>query len=188
MHADFMGILTATSQFGPREAPAYIRGETSPFRQIRSGHDARGMTRNSWPPASQSLRAKESHLRKPAGRDANRILGHYASINSRGPSMIDNPKQVADLLAKLEAALPLPAIVTPRLAAALRQQSPVGSIQPRCEMTWVSNAGDEGGIVCKLSIEGESGGKKLQLFTSIPRLDFDRRLPLAHEIVAYQKR
>ncbi len=33
------------------------------------------------------------------------------------PPMIDNPKQVADLLSKLEAALPLPAIVTPRLAA-----------------------------------------------------------------------
>ena len=102
--------------------------------------------------------------------------------------MIDNPKQVADLLEKLKAALPLQAIVTPRLAASLRQQSPSGSIQQRCEMTWVSNAGDEGGIMCKLSIEGESGGKKLQFFVSITHLDFDRRLPLAHEIVAYQKR
>jgi hypothetical protein len=102
--------------------------------------------------------------------------------------MIDNPKQVADLLARLEAALPLPAIVTPRLAAVLRQQSPGDSIQQRCEMTWVSNAGDEGGIVCKLSIEGEPGGKRLQFFTSITHLDFDRRMPLAHDIVAYQKR
>jgi hypothetical protein len=54
-------------------------------------------------------------------------------------------------------------------------------------VTWVSNAGDEGGIVCKLSAEGEAADKKLEFFTSITHLDFDRRLLLAHEIAAYQK-
>ena len=53
-------------------------------------------------------------------------------------------------------------------------------------MTWVSNAGDEGGIVCKLSVEGEADNK-LEFFTSITHLDFDRRSPLAREIAAYQK-
>jgi hypothetical protein len=101
--------------------------------------------------------------------------------------MIDNPKQVADLLSKLEAALPLSAMVTPRLAAILRQQSPGASIPKQCQVTWVSNAGDEGGIVCKLSVEGEADNKKLEFFTSITHLDFDRRLPLAREIAAYQK-
>ncbi len=101
--------------------------------------------------------------------------------------MIDNPKQVADLLAKLEAALPLPAIVTPRLAATLREESPGASIPKACQVTWVSNAGDEGGIVCKLSAEGEADNKKLQFFASITHLDFDRRSPLAREITAYQK-
>jgi hypothetical protein len=101
--------------------------------------------------------------------------------------MIDNPKQVTDLLAKLQAALPLPAIVTPRLAAVMRQQSPGASIPKVCQVTWVSNAGDEGGIVCKLSAEAEADNKKLQFFTSITHLDFDRRLPLAREITAYQK-
>jgi hypothetical protein len=100
--------------------------------------------------------------------------------------MIDNPKQVADLLSKLEAALPLPAIVPPRLAAALRQQSPGASIPKECQVTWVSNVGDEGGIVCKLSVEGEADNK-LEFFTSITHLDFDRRSPLAREIAAYQK-
>ena len=100
--------------------------------------------------------------------------------------MIDNPTQVADLLSKLEAALPLPAIVTPRLAATLRQQSPGASIPKECQVTWVSNAGDEGGIVCKLSVEGEANNKSV-FFTSITHLDFDRRLPLAREIAAYQK-
>ena len=42
--------------------------------------------------------------------------------------MIDNPELTANLLAKLEAALPLPAIVTPYLAGALRKQSPEASI------------------------------------------------------------
>jgi len=100
--------------------------------------------------------------------------------------MIDNPKQVADLLSKLDAALPLPAIVTPRLAATLCQQSPGASIPKECQVTWVSNAGDEGGIVCKLSVEGEADNK-LEFFTSITHLDFDRRSPLAREIAAYQK-
>jgi|SRR5580700_4457142 hypothetical protein len=101
--------------------------------------------------------------------------------------MIDNPKQVADLLAKLEAALPLPAIVTPRLAATLRQQSPGVTIPKACQVTWVSNAGDEGGIVCELSAKGEADNKTLQFFTSTTHLDFDRRLSLAREITAYQK-
>jgi hypothetical protein len=102
------------------------------------------------------------------------------------PPMIDNPKQVADLLSKLEAALPLPVIVTPRLAATLRQQSPEASIPKECQVTWVSNAGDAGGIMCKLSVKGEADNK-LGVVTSITHLDFDRRLPLAREIAAYQK-
>jgi hypothetical protein len=53
-------------------------------------------------------------------------------------------------------------------------------------VTWVSNAGDEGGIVCKLSVVGEAG-KKLEFFVSTTHLDFDRRSPLTREIVAYQK-
>jgi hypothetical protein len=81
--------------------------------------------------------------------------------------MIDNRKQVAGLLAKLNTALPLPANLTPRVLSLLRQQSPGAAIPPRCHITWVSNAGDEGGIVCKLSAEGEAGGEKQQFFVSI---------------------
>jgi hypothetical protein len=54
-------------------------------------------------------------------------------------------------------------------------------------VTWVSNAGDEGGIVCKLSVEGKADNKKLEFFTSITHLNFDHRLPLARAIAAYQK-
>jgi hypothetical protein len=110
-----------------------------------------------------------------------------AKVEDRTLPMIDNPKQVDDLLAKLQAALPLPAITTPSLAATLRQQSPSAVIPKACRVTWVSNAGDEGGIVCKLSAVGEANGKKLEFFTSITHLNFDPRLPLAREITAYQK-
>jgi hypothetical protein len=107
--------------------------------------------------------------------------------------MIDNPKLTADLLRKLEAALPVPAIITPFLANALRKQAPEASIPGNCQIVWVYNMGDAGGILCKLSVEGElpaeaqDEGEKVFL-ASITHLDFDHRHPLAHEIAAYQKR
>ena len=100
--------------------------------------------------------------------------------------MIDNPRQVAELLSKLEAALPLPAVMTPQLAATLHKRSP-GVVLPRdCQVTWVSNAGDEGGIVCKLTVEGGAEDREAY-FTSITHLNFDPRQPLTREIAAYQK-
>ena len=45
--------------------------------------------------------------------------------------------------------------------------------------------GDEGGIVCRLDF-GQDDGEKV-FFVSITHLTFDRRLPLAREIAAYQK-
>jgi hypothetical protein len=101
--------------------------------------------------------------------------------------MIDNPKQVADLLEKLQAALPLPAIIIPRLAATLREQKPGMSIPRECQVTWVTYAGDEGGIMCQLSFTAEAGEEDA-FFVSITHLDFDPRLPLAREIAAYQQR
>ena len=102
--------------------------------------------------------------------------------------MIDNPKQVAELLAKLEAALPLPATLTPRLAKHIREQKPGITIPKECQVTWVSNAGDEGGIVCKLSFPGEAVGQDAVFVTSITHLEFDHQLPLAEDIALYQQR
>jgi hypothetical protein len=101
--------------------------------------------------------------------------------------MIDNPELTANLLAKLEAALPLSAIVTPYLAGVLRKQSPEASIPRTGQVVWIYNAGDEGGILCKLSVEGAADSNQA-FFVSITHLAFDRRLPLAREIAAYQKR
>jgi hypothetical protein len=99
--------------------------------------------------------------------------------------MIDNPQLMERLLTKLQAALPISARVTPEVAAALQAESPTSEIPPACSITWVSYAGDEGGIVCRLDFARET---KKQVFASITHLRFDPGLPLAREIAAYQKR
>jgi hypothetical protein len=99
--------------------------------------------------------------------------------------MIDNPEQVERLLAKLQAALPVPARLTPEAAATLQAQQAAGRIPPACAITWISYAGDEGGIVCRLDFGQET---EPAVITSITHLRFDPRLPLAREITAYQKR
>ncbi len=99
--------------------------------------------------------------------------------------MIDNPLQTELLMAKLKAALPLPATATPLLLAQLLEQAPGRDLSPSCQITGIHYVGDEGGIVCQLDFghgEGEKG-----FFVSITHLTFDRRLPLAREIAAYQK-
>jgi hypothetical protein len=99
--------------------------------------------------------------------------------------MIDNPVQVERLVDGLTAALPLAAFVTPELAAIIRAQSPGAEAPRRCNVTWVSYSGDEGGIVCKLDLGPGRDAKAF--FVSITHLAFDRRAPLAREIAAYQK-
>ena len=98
--------------------------------------------------------------------------------------MIDNPDQTERLLARLQAALPLPARVTPELAATLQTKNTATEIPTTCSITWISYAGDEGGIMCRLDFERES---KTATFASITHLRFDARLPMARDIAAYQK-
>ena len=50
-------------------------------------------------------------------------------------------------------------------------------------VTWISYAGDEGGIMCRSTPAPIQRAR----FTSITHLRFDPRLPLAREIGAYQK-
>jgi hypothetical protein len=97
--------------------------------------------------------------------------------------MIDRPDQVERLMERLGAALPIPTRATPELQATLRAQRGV-ALPTNCRVTWVSYAGEEGGIVCKL--EGTSDLAEA-VFASITHLRFDARLPLARDIAAYQK-
>ena len=106
-------------------------------------------------------------------------------IPAEGLFVIDNPAQVEHLIAKLRAALPLSATVSPSMLAQLQEQSPDLALPPRCQITWIHYAGDEGGIVCKLDFRTEDD--RAVFVVSITYLTFDRRLPLAREIAAYQK-
>ena len=106
-------------------------------------------------------------------------------IPAEGLFVIDNPLQVELLIAKLKAALPLPATATPPMLAQVQEQAPGLDLSSRCQITAIHYAGDEGGIVCKLDFGTEDAEKVF--FVSITHLTFDRRLPLAREIAAYQK-
>ena len=98
--------------------------------------------------------------------------------------MIDNAEKTGRLLASLQAALPVPARVTPELAAAVKAQNSASEIPSACSVTWISYAGDEGGIVCRLEFGQET---EKAIFASITHLCFDPRLPLARDITDYQK-
>lgn len=80
----------------------------------------------------------------------------------------------------------MPARMTPRLIATIREQNPDLTPVAACRITRVNYAGDEGGMVCHLARDGEDGSGRL-IVTSITHLDFDPRLPLACDIAAYQK-
>jgi hypothetical protein len=100
-------------------------------------------------------------------------------------SMIDNPEKAERLVTKLRESLPLAALLTPQLSALVRTEKPSMSVPSVCPITRVDYAGDEGGIMCRLEIG--SGDGSAVFYVSITHLAFDRRLPLAREIAAYQK-
>ena len=97
--------------------------------------------------------------------------------------MIDHPDQVERLMERLSAALPFPARVTPEVQLALQKERGV-AMPPDCTVTWISYAGDDGGIVCRVEAEI---AKTEAVFASITHLRFDPRSPLSREIIAYQK-
>jgi len=98
-------------------------------------------------------------------------------------TVIDHPEQVERLMERLGTALPIPARLTPEVQMTLRQQRGV-TMPIDCSVTWISYAGDEGGIVCRLEAPAETAEA---VFASITHLRFDPRLPFTREIVAYQK-
>jgi hypothetical protein len=98
--------------------------------------------------------------------------------------MIDDPQEVRELLAALEAQLPMQAYPTPGLVAALHQQrADINLIDP-VQIDRALYLGDTGGIACAIAIRG---GKNV-LVTSITHLNIDKDHPLAGRIRAYQMR
>ncbi|HLO76383.1 MAG TPA: hypothetical protein VK196_08005 [Magnetospirillum sp.] len=99
--------------------------------------------------------------------------------------MIDDPAKTEHLLERLREHLPFPAVLSSPAAAILRKQVGNRDVPPQCEVTQLQYAGDEGGIVCGLALTIDTGDRTI--FISITHLLFDRRMPLAREIAAYQK-
>jgi len=102
-----------------------------------------------------------------------------------GNTMIDNPKQVERLLAKLKESLPLFAMLTPEVAAIVREQSPAVELSQRYSVTRVEYAGDEGGIVCKVDLGPANDDRAL--CASITHLRFGPAGSIGRQIAAYQK-
>ena len=93
------------------------------------------------------------------------VSDRQSAIGQR--SMIDNPELGERLLTRLQAALPISARVTSEAAAALQAENPTSKIPLVCSITWVSYAGDEGGIVCRLDFVQET---EKDVFASITHL------------------
>jgi hypothetical protein len=107
------------------------------------------------------------------------------AANHEAANVIDNQDQANRLLRKLTEVLPLSALATPALLAHLRGRSSAAKITLDCVVTKVFYLGDEGGITCHVTFDEEE--KEEVFLVSITQLAFDRRLPVAREIAAYQK-
>jgi hypothetical protein len=79
-------------------------------------------------------------------------------------TVIDHPEQVERLMERLGTTLPIPARLTPEVQMTLRQQRGV-TMPANCSVTWISYAGDEGGIVCRLEASAETAEA---VFASLP--------------------
>jgi hypothetical protein len=99
--------------------------------------------------------------------------------------MIDDPDKTDILISKIKSALPIDAGLTEALQRLLATRSPGMPIPTKCRMIDVMYLGDEGGVACRLDIDGPE--TKAQHIVSITHLTFDRRSPLYREIDAYQR-
>jgi hypothetical protein len=97
--------------------------------------------------------------------------------------MLDKPEKTRELVAKLKAALPFEAALTPDLIAHLaRQQNPV-AVKSTETVTDISYAGDDGGIVCHIRPEGADS----MIVASLTHVRIARSLPFAAAVIDYQK-
>lgn len=98
--------------------------------------------------------------------------------------MIDDEKDVYELIEALNEHLPMRAYATPPLVKAVRQEGADIKVNDDVEIDSVLYLGDEGGIACAI---GLWGGKTV-VVTSLTHLRIDRDHPLAERIQAYQLR
>ena len=100
--------------------------------------------------------------------------------------MIDDLRTIDALMARIDAALPMPAHVGSDVLLTLRREAPEAALSHRCDVTEVRYAGDEGGILCTLDFDDHAS--KAVYIVSITHVTFERRNPLRRDIERYKKR
>jgi len=100
-------------------------------------------------------------------------------------NMIDNPEKTQKLITEMDACLPMPARLSHDLKVMIRRQ--VASISPpqQCQVVEVFYTGDEGGISCRLDLDGQDTHDPI--IVSITHLKFDKHCQLYRQIDGYQK-
>lgn len=98
--------------------------------------------------------------------------------------MIDDEKDVRELIDALNECLPMRAYATLPLVKVVRQDGATINVDDAVQVDSVLYLGDEGGIACAIEL---SGGKSV-VITSITHLRMERDHPLANKVHAYQTR
>jgi hypothetical protein len=99
--------------------------------------------------------------------------------------MIDDLQKADRLMAMLKFSLPIQTNIPRYLEKSLGERSPNIPIPRQCNVIDVVYSGDEGGILCCLDIGGAN--TPVAHLVSITHLAFNRNIPLAREIEAYQR-
>ena len=97
--------------------------------------------------------------------------------------MLDHPTKTAQLLADLKAVVPFEVELIPQLVRRLQAENVTEADREHLVYD-LSYAGDEGGIVCHLSRSEETG---VALVVSLTHVRVPRSMPLASDVLAYQK-
>lgn len=100
-------------------------------------------------------------------------------------NMIDDPDKTPKLIAEMDAHLPFTAGLSQSLKGMIRRQVAPITLPEQCQVVEVFYMGDEGGISCRLDLDGQ--GTDNSIIVSITHLNFNRRCPLYRKINGYQK-
>src|SRR5260370_39533442 len=97
--------------------------------------------------------------------------------------MLDNPEKTTRLLPALKAAAALEVEVLPSVVKYLQSDNLAITNPTRQVVSYLSYAGDEGGIVCHIVPEG----KREALIMSLTHVHVPRTNPHARAVIDYQK-
>jgi len=98
--------------------------------------------------------------------------------------MIDDYDKAMELMRKMEARLPIPARPTGAFVRTMREQGVKIPRDQELQIKRVFYAGDEGGIMCDVTLSEEA---KEAIIVSLTHLRVPARHPLAKEIREYQR-